>query len=550
MNGLGTALRRRPRTRQRDERGYVAVVSGLLMLVLLGFSAFAVDVGHWYIEGQRAQRAADAAALAGVTKLPDDRLGAYSTARQYATTNGYTSGTGTLVSPSLAGGSTRLRVDVSQDVPNIFGSLLGRPTTTVARHAVAEFAGPVPLGSPCNRFGDDPDPGSNISSNCSAAGNFFAMVGSEAVDKVQGDAFQNGECSTSTSDGCTSGTNTDYDDDGYVYTITLRQPVTNLTIEAFDPAQVVVGATCASNTTNRLSGAAALPASRTVVSNPSTRYQVGAGDWCTGDSEFSGDGLAKAQFTVRSPGTNPWEPTAWPVMGGSCAPKTFQPYNGNLQTVLDKTTSAYSARPDVAANFRQWVNLCTVSGTVPAGSYAVQVKTNGLGNNNEGGHNRFSLRAYGSSGGDKNNIAVAGFNKMALFANTPSGTTTFYLARIPSNSSGQFFNVNLYDIGDGATSGSYIRVVPPAETGGNFAGCVGKGRVNGNLTNCRVSVSSTFNGRWQTITVPIPSTYSCTDSSPTGCWVRLEFNYGSGSTPTDTTSWSASLDGDPIRLVE
>ncbi|MGG5258014.1 pilus assembly protein TadG-related protein [Phycicoccus avicenniae] len=541
----------RRRSQRRDERGYVAVASGLLLIVLLGFSAFAVDVGHWYLEGQRAQRAADAAALAGVTKLPDDRTAAYNEARKYATANDFTSGANTIVAPSLAGGSTRLRVDISSTVPNILGGLLGTPTTTVSRHAIAEFAGPVPLGSPCNRFGDDPDPGSNISSNCSAAGNFFAMVGSEAVDKVQGDAFQNDACSSSTSDGCTSGNNNDYDDDGYIYTVTLRQAVNNLTIEAFDPAEVVTGATCTSTTTNKLAAAAALPASKTVVSNPSVRYQVGAGDWCTGDSSFSGSGLAKVKFTVRSPGTNPWEPAAWPEMSGTCAPKTFQPYNGDLSTVLDKTTAAYTSRPDVAQNFRQWVNLCTKPGTTPAGTYAVQVQTNGLGNGSQGGHNRFSLRAYGSSGGDKDNIAVAGFSKMALFANTPSSITTFYLARIPTNSSGQFFNVNLFDIGDGAASGtSYVRVVPPTETGGNFSGCVGKGRVNGALTNCRVPVSSTFDGRWQTITVPIPSTYSCTDSSPTGCWVRLEFNYGTGSNPTDTTSWSATLDGDPIRLVE
>jgi hypothetical protein len=32
--------------------------------------------------------------------------------------------------------------------------------------------------------------------------------------------------------------------------------------------------------------------------------------------------------------------------------------------------------------------------------------------------------------------------------------------------------------------------------------------------------------------------------------VRLEFYYGSGSSPADTTSWSASVEGDPVRLVE
>ena len=139
---------------------------------------------------------------------------------------------------------------------------------------------------------------------------------------------------------------------------------------------------------------------------------------------------------------------------------------------------------------------------------------------------------------------------MAMYANTPNGTSKFYLARVPSGARGQLFNVRLYDIGDGAVSGSTITVLPPTEVGGTFAGCTGAGVATGSLTNCQISVSSSYNAKWQTISVPIPTNYSCTDGSPTGCWVRLEFYYGSGSSPADTTSWSASVEGDPVRLVE
>ncbi len=221
-----------------------------------------------------------------------------------------------------------------------------------------------------------------------------------------------------------------------------------------------------------------------------------------------------------------------------------------MARVLDKRTTQYTARPDVAQNFRQWVTLCQFPGVTPAGTYAIQVKTNGLGADGEGGHNRFGLRASGSAASDKNNISIAGFGKMVMYANTPNGRTKFFLARIPSSSNGQVFNVNLFDIGDGATSGSTITVLPPDEIGGNFSGCTARGVTNGNLSNCRISVSSAYNGKWQTITVPIPTTYSCDDGAATGCWVRLEFYYGSGSGPSDTTSWQASVEGDPIRLVE
>ncbi len=149
----------RPSARTRDERGYIAVTTGLILIVLMSFSAFAVDVGNWYLTGQRAQRAADAAALAGVVKLPGNQTAAFSMAQSYSANNGFTNGSAsTVVSPALSGGPTRLRVDVSRTVNNLFGPLLGRPTTTISRYAVADYAGPVPLGSPCNRFGDDPLP--------------------------------------------------------------------------------------------------------------------------------------------------------------------------------------------------------------------------------------------------------------------------------------------------------------------------------------------------------------------------------------------------------
>ncbi|MBT9255930.1 pilus assembly protein TadG-related protein [Phycicoccus mangrovi] len=542
----------RPLLRQRDERGYVAVVSGLLLMVLLGFSAFAVDVGHWYLEGQRAQRAADAAALAGVTKLPDDRFGAYAEAQRYAATNGFTNGANqAVVAPSLAGGSTRLRVDVDSTVTNFFGGFLGLGTTKVSRHATAEFAGPVPLGSPCNHFGDDPEIGSTGSSNCNGTGAFWANVGTIPANKQSGDAFQNDYCTSATSDGCTNGDNADYEQNGHVFTVTVRQPVTNLTIEAFDPAFVAVGDYCDLSSA-KLPQAAALAPADTYVSNPAQRYAKGnTSPWCTGDQPFTTGAKPRTEFVVKGPAGNPWEPTAWPTLNTStCKPRTFGGYNEDLSLALKKNSAQNLASPEIAETFRRWVTICTIPGNVAPGTYSIQVHTNGLGADNQSGHNRFSLRAYGAGSSDKDRIAVAGYSQMVLYANIPSVTTKFFLARVPSNSSGQFFNVNLFDIGDGAVPPSTVKVVPPTETGSTFSGCRGKGITNGNLVDCTIAVSSIYNGRWQTITVPIPSTYSCNDSSPSGCWVRLEFDYGAGSQPADTTSWSASLDGDPIRLVE
>ena len=60
------------RRRMRGESGYVLAMIGMLIIPLLAFTAFAVDLGSWYAPGvARMQRAADAAALAGVVWAND-----------------------------------------------------------------------------------------------------------------------------------------------------------------------------------------------------------------------------------------------------------------------------------------------------------------------------------------------------------------------------------------------------------------------------------------------------------------------------------------------
>jgi Flp pilus assembly protein TadG len=55
-----------------DQRGQVAIVVALMLVVLLGFAALVVDVGLNWAARTQAQSAADAAALAGVIALPSD----------------------------------------------------------------------------------------------------------------------------------------------------------------------------------------------------------------------------------------------------------------------------------------------------------------------------------------------------------------------------------------------------------------------------------------------------------------------------------------------
>jgi hypothetical protein len=542
-----SALNRR--RSQRDEGGYFSILTIIMFVTLFGMAAFAVDVGNWYWTGQREQRAADAGALAGVPNLPGQQDTAFSTAKQFSAENGFKDGSESVtVTPAIDGTPTRLRVTVSKTVDNFFGGLFGIPQTTITRTAVADFAGPVPLGSPCNEFGNDPDAGSNRSSHCADTGQFWANVGSPQAPKSNGDAFQNNVCASG-NDGCSGSVNNDYDPNGYFYSITVTDTIPNLVIQAFDPALIDVGDNCESS---NLTGASGLAATKTVVSDPATRYSADkASPYCTGDKRFGGTGQVNTKFTVRVPGGNPWDPTSFPVstLSGCPGTTTFNGFSGSLKTALDKTNGGFNAT--VAANFRQWKTLCTISGPISPGTYFVQVQTNGTGADAASGHNRFALRAYASgSTTAKDKIYIAGYNKMAIYANLPSATTLFYLARVPSGSGGQILNVRLFDVGDAGGTGT-ITVLAPSDSGVTFTNCKGTGPTSGTLSACAIPTdSSKYQGKWETISVPIPADYSCDDTNPNACWVKLKYNYGSGNQPNDTTSWTASIEGDPVRLVE
>jgi Flp pilus assembly protein TadG len=535
-------LRRRP----KDEKGYFSILTIIMFVTLFGLAAFAVDVGNWYWTGQQAQRAADAAALAGVPNLPGQKTTAFSTAQALSSQNGFKNGVNAVsVVPAIDGAPTRLRVTVAKTVDNFFGGLFGIPTTTITRTAVADFAGPVPMGSPCNTFGNDPDPGTgNVfrGSTCGLVnGQLWANVNSPGASKVNGDAYQSTVCTTE--DMCTSSVNTEYQTNGYFYTLMLRQPVSNLVIQVFDPEWANVGLTCDTN----LSGASSITPANSVVTNPSTRYAQGAASaYCTGDNLYAGTTAMSTQFTVRDPSASAWDPMSFPVHAG--CQKTYPGYNTNLATALDKSKGAYNAT--LASYFRQWTTLCTIA-NAPAGEYLIQVKSNGLGTDGANAGNRFALRAYSSSSSaSKEQIALSAREKMGMYSNAPSATTEFYLARVPSGAAGQVLTVKLFDVGDSNISGT-VQIVAPPDSGVTFTNCTGSGPKAGSLPSCSLTVSSsTHNGKNQYVAVPIPSGYSCTDTDYTKCWVRLKYIYGSGSAPTDVTSWEASIQGDPVRLVE
>ena len=154
---MNAGRRLSPRKARRDERGYVALVFALFSgFLLLPLCAISVDVSRWYVEVQRVQNAADAAAMAGVTFLPDDFASARSTAITVAGRNGYpNSGTSGVV-VAVGAKPTQLVVTISSTIHNSFGAGIGKDWANITRSATADYNGPAPMGSPCNTFGNEP----------------------------------------------------------------------------------------------------------------------------------------------------------------------------------------------------------------------------------------------------------------------------------------------------------------------------------------------------------------------------------------------------------
>ncbi len=137
------------------ERGQVIVIfaGGIVLFMLL--LAVVVDVSWYWANNLRAQRAADAAALAGAVYLPGDRAPADSKARAEAAKNGYTNGTGgVVVTPTQDVVNNRqLNVRVTAPVGTFFMRVIGITSIQGSRTSKAEYVLPVPMGSPQNYYG-------------------------------------------------------------------------------------------------------------------------------------------------------------------------------------------------------------------------------------------------------------------------------------------------------------------------------------------------------------------------------------------------------------
>ena len=132
------------------------MTTALMLIPLMLFAAFGVDLASWYARISELQRAADAAALAGAVWMPNVGTATLS-AEDSLRSNGIVHGQDDIEVIIERGRTVNsLRVTVTDtNAQRWFSSVVMTGPERLSRHAEAEYNLPLPLGSPLNFFGGD-----------------------------------------------------------------------------------------------------------------------------------------------------------------------------------------------------------------------------------------------------------------------------------------------------------------------------------------------------------------------------------------------------------
>ncbi|MEP7378426.1 MAG: pilus assembly protein TadG-related protein [Chloroflexota bacterium] len=527
-------MRSADRPGRDHQRGQVLALFVLLAFVIIGMVAIVADISWWWANSLRVQRAADAAALAGVVYLPGAPGTAYSIARAEATKNGYTGGGGVVVTTAQNGANPRrLDVTISAPVQTFFARLFGMNQITVTESSRAEFALPVPMASPQSYLGIyqltykngkawattgvNRAPGAPGGDPLASQG-FWAAVLTRGGQRANGDAYSpqnNG-----------GGANANYDPAGYDYTIVI--PTGTGQVYLYDATFCAVG--------HHDSGSY-LGTGDHWIGNGNTPVTTEFTLWNTRNTPYDiRDDLQVATSGARFSNENQVDKSTQYVGNGAYSDGSY-----------DGKKSA-DCRND--ADHNDWYKLAQ---NLPAGTYRLNVTTSNAGNVNTNAENMFGIQAVGSGGGTP---SVYGTQRLAIYNNINGGSALFYLAQIDKVHAGKTMEIRLFDPGD-VGGDAVLRIKKPSQLGysdATFSYVADNGLSGNNVTSIQTAKAgkNLFNNSWITISVPLPTTYGIGDTLiPPGetqpGWWKIEYTISASG--NDTTTWEVNIRGNPVHLV-
>lgn len=207
-----------------NEKGAALPLIAGTLLVLIGLAALAVDLGWLYLNDSRLQRAADAAALAGVVYLPGDTAKVEADAAAAAAANGFPIGVGDNSMSWRALADNRLEVTLRSSAPSFLSRTFGFTSYDLTAVATAEYVKPVPMGSPNNEFGVGTDNDQL----------FWAAISGPYTNKWNGDAKATRWWSSGGWSPGSRNDNHEYRPGGYYYGIEVTPGMTNVDLLIYD----------------------------------------------------------------------------------------------------------------------------------------------------------------------------------------------------------------------------------------------------------------------------------------------------------------------------
>jgi len=108
--------------RRLDDKGNVAIILCLVFTVLLGFTAYVVDIGLVYVEKVKLSNAIDSAALAAILELPIDSIKARNVAIAYLQKNNVDP---SKVSITISSDNKSIEIEGIKNVNHFFAPIIG-----------------------------------------------------------------------------------------------------------------------------------------------------------------------------------------------------------------------------------------------------------------------------------------------------------------------------------------------------------------------------------------------------------------------------------------
>jgi Putative Flp pilus-assembly TadE/G-like len=567
------------------QAGAVLPLMAIMLVVLMGTAAMAIDLGWLFWQSIEIQHGADSAALAGVVYEPIQRTNAHEQAEAAAKENGYddTSPDTTVTvldlvdDPTAVEHDLQLRVTITQRVDTFFMQIFGLDHFDLERTAVAEYAAPLNLGSPTSYFGDDP------AQQIYDTGLYAAITGNY-VPKAWGDRHslcldfgQGAECREQGDDppygGAPQGYNpegvqsvnwgTTAAEGGYVFGIDVPEGSSGLKVEIFDAPLYSIRRNYSSPTPP--TGAGNFfddtwynpgPNGWNYTVEATTWYMLYGPDPTPGDSTDGNELLCSLAFEDRLPSVNP----------NDNAPPNSSSYLGDFGSMgwdmswLEFDQVRAAGHQDILN--AMWQDMagstiadyaspgCSSSFDRGPGTYLLRVM-NEYDDSGEAdtrlswvGLNMFSLRTSTAVGAQPT-IAGVGEMLMHVARNTP--LSEFYLAEVPERYAGRDLTIEFWDVGDisGGAASDNLSIIDGT---GSVVDCEWSA-TNGDSGSgpCSIITSGyAFDNELITVTIALPDDYTCTGLQ---CWFKAHYTYGGGWV-RDTSTWAAYIEGNPLRITE